>query len=201
MSTTDTPRESTADEPLPATERVLSGFCHDLNGQLANAAGFLYLLGSDEHTEGPRSYLREALDRMEELVRQLRWLARDQAVAAEPVSAGDLVRALVALLHRLPRFHNAAIERVGATDLPAIRVDFHAALRVLLTAIDAGTPGGDVGRVTVAVEVDDRAVYIGPGDPGEVSSPRALTAEAEVAGLRWSGGTKGEPLRVQLPRL
>ena len=29
----------------PATERVLAGYCHDLNGQLTNAFGWLSLMG------------------------------------------------------------------------------------------------------------------------------------------------------------
>lgn len=201
MSTFDGPPKSAAGDTIPATERVLSGFCHDLNGQLANAAGFLYLLGPDEAGEGPRGYLREALDRMEELVRQLRWLARDGQVAPEPVSAAELVASLEHLLRRLPRFHNARVERTGPDDLPAIRVDFHAALRVLLTAVDAGTPPGDATRVGVVVEVDDAEIRIGPDGSVEAESLESLAAEAAAAELSWSGGSEGAPLRVQLPRL
>ncbi|MEK9502529.1 sensor histidine kinase [Gaopeijia maritima] len=201
MSTFDGSRNGATSETIPATERVLSGFCHDLNGQLANASGFLYLLGSDEAGEGPRGYLREALDRMEELVRQLRWLARDGQVVPEPVSTADLVASLEALLTRLPRFHNARVERTGPTDLPATRVDFHAALRVLLTAVDAGTAPGDATRVGLVVEVDDEEIRIGPDGPVDAESLECLAAEAATAGLNWSGGREGVPLRVQLPRL
>lgn len=200
---------SPRDEPIPATERILGGFCHDLNGQLANAAGFLYLLdpGPDEETPGeadaeaPRAQLVAALERMEELVRQLRWLARGEGGGPEPVSTADLVGALRALLPRLPRFHNAVIEQFGPDDLPATRVDFHAALRALLTAIDAGTPGGVVRRVGVVVEVEDEGIRIGPEAPGLHGGREALDVETTRAGLTWNGGDDGAPLRVQLPRL
>lgn len=187
--------------PVPATERVLSGFCHDLNGQLANASGFLYLLGSDEGDEGPREYLREALDRMEELVRQLRWLTRDGPGRPEPVSTTDLLAALISILPRLPRFHNAVVDRVGVDDLPATRVDFPSALRLLLLAVDAGTPSGEVARIELCVELTDDRILIGPSGPARREVVAPLDREAVEAGLSWSGGTDGSPLRVELPRL
>ena len=206
MSPAEDPLDPGALGSVPATERVLSGFCHDLNGQLANASGFLYLLGPDERgtpeeERSPREHLRAALDRMEDLVRQLHWLTRGDGRAPEPVSTTDLLRSLCTLLARLPRFHNAVIERLGPDDLPATRVDFHATLRALLTVIDAGTPGGTVPRVGVVVEVDDAWIRIGPESGGLHRGRDALATEVERAGLIWRGGSDGTPLRVQLPRL
>ncbi len=194
--------------PAPATERVLNGFCHDLNGQLASAAGFLHLLepvdgdGSDPAGGAMvREQLQASLDRLEDLVRQLRWLASSDGDGPEPVSTVDLVGALRNLLVRLPRFRNATIERIGPGELPATRVEIHATLRALLTAIDAGTPGGAVDRVGVVVEVADDAVRIGPESPGLHRTAAWLDVEVARAGLAWSGGADGTPVRIQLPRL
>ena len=98
----------TADpEGLPATERLLAGYCHDLNGQLASALGWLSLLGPDADTGGPLHHLRASLDRIEELVRELRWLVRDPTPAPAPTSLADLLQAFEATIKQHPRFHRA----------------------------------------------------------------------------------------------
>lgn len=199
------PGDRPSDPPsLPATERVLAGFCHDLNGQLANASGFAYLLGPEADAEGPGRHLREALDRMEELVRQLRWLTREEARRPEPTSLADLLRALTAVLPRHPRFRTTVVTVDGPADLPAVRVDFASALRVLLLAVDAGTEPGPVAALKLEVVGGADGVAVGPAG-GPTTAPRALRTalerEAAEAGLPWTGGTGGASLRVVLPRL
>lgn len=191
---------------IPTTERILGGFCHDLNGELASAAGFLYLLegGGAEaggEGEGARAQLQGALERIETIVVQLRWLARTEDGGPEPISTADLLRSLRALLGRLPRFQTAVVEQIGPGDLPATRVEMHAALRALLTAVDVGTPGGTVPRVAVAVEVLADAIRIGPATAGLHRGREELDLETARAGLSWDGGVDGTPIRLQLPRL
>ncbi len=197
------PEQTPSEAPVSATERVLAGFCHDLNGQLANAMAFAYLLGPDADAEGPGRHLREALDRMEELVRRLRLLVRDEDRTPEPASLGDLLGALAAVLPLHGRFRHTELRVDDPADLPAVRVDFASALRVLLLAVDAGT-GADAGdTVELVVTVEPTEVGVGPAGTavGTASAMAALDRELAEAGLTRVGGGGRGPLRVVLPRL
>lgn len=197
------PAEPSSTTSLPAPERILAGFCHDLNGHLASAAGFAHLMGPGSDADGPGRHLREALDRIEDLVRQLRWLARDDHRDPEPTSLADLLAAVTGILPRHPRFRHAEVTVDGPGDLPAVRVDFGSAVRVLLQAIDLGTGTEALGRVVVSVEVGPDRVAVGAGahplEPG--SRLEALDREIAEAGLARRGGDGEQPLRIVLPRL
>lgn len=197
------PEPTPSEAPVSATERVLAGFCHDLNGQLANAMAFAYLLGPDADAEGPGRHLREALDRMEELVRRLRWLVRDEDRTPEPTSLGDLLGALMAILPLHGRFRHAELQVEDPADLPAVRVDFASALRVLLLAVDAGTAGEAGDGVELTVRMDPEQVWVGPAGTGvgPMSARAALDRELAEAGLAREGGDGVAPLRIALPRL
>jgi hypothetical protein len=192
----------------PATERVLAGYCHDLNGQLTNAFGWLSLMGpAVAATEGPTEHLQASLERMESLLRELRWLVRDPNPAADPTSLADLLDAWESALRQHPHFHDVAIERLAPVDLPAVAIDFASALRVLLLAADAAAGGADVAALSVRVEPAARTVRIvfpGSGEPsteapdtrgagGRVGSRGGLEAEARASGLgvEWSDDSVG----------
>ena len=188
----------------PATERVLATFCHDLNGQLANAYGWLSLLAPTAGVgDGPIEHLRESLERMEALLRELRWLVRDPSRGAEPTSMADLLTAWESALEKHPRFHDAAIARETSVELPAVRVDFASALRVMLLAADSVAGGESVDSVSVEVSaVGDHAVvaFRSPGaEAGNAASRELMRSEADDSGLQveWTG----DSVRLMLERV
>jgi signal transduction histidine kinase len=188
--------------PPPATERVLAGFCHDLNGQLTNAFGWLSLMGpGEEPGGGPTAHLNESLERMEGLLRELRWLVRESGRTPQPASLVDLLTAWESGLRQHPRFHDVEFVREGDGDLPAIRVDFASALRVLLLAADAAGVSESVSSVRVHTNLRDGRVRLGVSEVGRSTAPEgdstlgaasrlALELEAREAGyaVEWDDG-------------
>jgi signal transduction histidine kinase len=192
-----------AHETLPATEQVLSGFCHDLNGHLASALGFAYLLAPAGGSVGPLEHLRSSLDQIEELVRQLRGMVRDEGRSAAPASLAELLEAVGTLLRQHPRFPQATIDVDGPDDLPAVRIDFASGVRVLLLAIDSAVAGGPIARVEVGVEIgtDRVRLTLGPREPGVCGPAEPLVREARDAQVSVGQDPAGRVLWVELPQL
>lgn len=188
---------------LPATERVLAGFCHDLNGQLASALGFVYLLPPTGGATGPVEHLRSSLDEIEVLVRRLRGLVREDTRSADPASLAELLEAVGAILPRHPRFPAAEIRLDTPDDLPAVRADFASAVRVLLLAIDAAAAGDEVTRIEVGVETrtDRVRVTFGPRGDGLHGSADPLMSEAREAGIAVGRDPGGRVLWLEFPKL
>jgi signal transduction histidine kinase len=191
---------------------VLAGYCHDLNGQLTNAFGWLSLLGpAVAAPDGPAEHLQSSLERMEALLRELRWLVRDPTPTPDPTSLADLLEAWESALRQHPRFHDVAIERIAPTDLPAVSIDFASALRVLLLAADAAAPGDAVDAVTLEIAAgaehvgltvssatDPEVTPAGDSRTTERAGSRAtLSIEAREAGfgVDWIDGA----VRLRVP--
>ena len=190
-------------EILPATEQVLAGFCHDLNGQLASALGFAYLLAPAGGSVGPLGHLRSSLDQIEELVRQLRGMVRESGRSADPASLAELLEAAGTLLRQHPRFPEARIDVDGPEDLPAVRIDFASGVRVLLLAIDAAVAGEPIARVEVGIELrtDQVRLTLGPAGPGVRGPAEPLVREARDAQVAVGLDPAGRVLWVELPNL
>ncbi len=190
-------------EPLPATEEVLAGFCHDLNGQLASALGFAYLIAPTPGAIGPLEHLRSSLDEIEALVRQLRGIVRDRDRSADPTSLDELLRALAELIRQHPRFHTATIGVDGPADLPAVRVDFASGLRLLLLGIDAAVGGAEVSKVELGVEERSDRVRItfGPVGSGVRGLAEPLVREARDAQVAVGRDPTGRVLWLEITKL
>ena len=190
-------------EPLPATEEVLAGFCHDLNGQLASALGFVYLLAPTASVPGPMEHLRSSLDEIEVLVRQLRGIVRDADRSADPASLAELLEALGALVRQHPRFSGAALAVDGPADLPAVRIDFASGLRVLLLAVDAAVAGEAVSTVEVGVDerTDRVRISFGPPGAGIHGSAEPLVREAREARVAVGRDPDGRVSWLEIPKL
>lgn len=201
--TSSDPRGESHAGRLPATEQVLAGYCHDLNGQLASAMGFVYLLGPRIDTEGPGQHLRDCLERIELLLRELRSLVRDEERSSTPSSLADLLRAAPSVLRQHPRFGRAEVQVHGPPDLPAVRVDPASGLRLLLLAIDAAVGGESPPQVDVTVEVQEEHVRLrfGPEGAGPRGPTLPLTTEAEDVGVVVGQQPGGRSPWLDLPRL
>lgn len=190
-------------EPLPATEEVLAGFCHDLNGQLASALGFAYLIAPGPGAIGPLEHLRSSLDEIEVLVRRLRGIVRDADRSPDPTSLAELLQALADLIRQHPRFHAATVEVDGPDDLPAVRIDFASGLRVLLLAVDAAVGGSDVAKVEIGIEerTDRVRITFGPIGSDVRGLAEPLVREARDAQVSVGRDPKGRVLWLEIPRL
>lgn len=190
-------------EPLPATEEVLAGFCHDLNGQLASALGFVYLLPSTAGLTGPVEHLTSSLEQIEALVRRLRGMVRDERRQTAPASLAELLDALGELLRHHRRFEGATLQLDAPDDLPAVRVDFASALRVLLLAIDAGAAGAVVDRIGLGIEEGTHRVRVtiestGTGVRGAAGP---LVREAREAGIEVGLDPEGRAAWLEMETL
>jgi hypothetical protein len=188
---------------LPATEQVLAGFCHDLNGQLASALGFVYLLAPTGVSVGPLAHLRSSLDQIEVLLRQLRGMVRDDQRSADPTSLIDLLDAAGGLVRQHPRFLSATIHIDGPNDLPAVRIDFASGLRVLLLAIDAAVAGEAVSRIDLGVEARTERVRItiGPRGTGLQGAAEPLVREAREAQVALGRDPTTGEVWLEIPKL
>ncbi len=188
---------------LPATEQVLAGYCHDLNGQLASAMGFVYLLGPRIDAEGPGQHLRDCLERIEMLLRELRSMVRDDERTTTPSSLADLFDLWSTVVRQHPRFTRSSIEIRRPDDLPAVRVDPASGLRLLLLAVDAAVGGDAPPTIEVDVEVGAHTatVRFGPTGVGRRGSTTPLATEATEAGANVGADPDTGAPWLELPRL
>ena len=115
-------------------ERLIAGFCHDVNGRLAALHGLVFLVETGEPI--PPGFDKE-VERLEGVVHRMVELTGNIEAAPAPMG-------LVALLDRALHLHGGVKDLDGGSieprvegDLPAVLVNERFSVRLLLLFVDA----------------------------------------------------------------
>ena len=175
-------------------DEIVRGVAHAMSNRVASLSAGLYVLG--EHgTASATSVaaLQSELDRMEQLLTQLRMIPREN-IPAEPLLALDSARTAVALHEHHGELRNVTcdVQDIGA--VPPARAEPQALLHALLVAINAAKQSAGSGNARLVLDTEHDIVRFTA--TSDMSNPD-ITADnttfaAEATAANWlvapSGG-------------
>ncbi len=188
-------------EPHPAIARarwlevqdaLLRGVAHALSNRIATVSAAVYMLEHRDVTpEQAATSLRDATERMDELLQLLRLLPSRDDTSFEPVMPRDVVEQAVTL-----HGHHGDLREVPVTvryegDVLPVWVEPHAFLQALLLALTAAARSAGT-EVVLLVRGDEDRIGFAVYPAGDASADAARTAEAAAAAgqcLRSAQGT------------
>jgi two-component system NtrC family sensor kinase len=180
-------------EKLSAVGEFVAGVAHELNNPLAAVTGFAELLReSNIHTEYRRQLdlIFKAAQRCQKIVQSLLSFARRHPVERKPVSANELVEAVLEIVAYPLRTSNVEVATNLDPNLPMVMADGHQIQQVLLNiinnarqAIEAHKSGGKIVISTtvigsnVRVTIQDNGPGIAPENLRRIFDPFFTTKE------------------------
>ncbi len=183
---------------LSTQNEIVRGIAHAMSNRVATLSANLYLL--DESTVQQKvTAMNSELDRLEQLLHQLRQLPGDSA-AAEPLLAADSARTAVALHmhHEGFRQHECEVDDSGS--IAPVRAVPSALLHALLVALTAAATcardGGNVQTVLRLRNHDDVVHFIATAETDTATSEavRDDVARAAVGNERGTFFTEAETI-------
>ncbi|HXC35653.1 MAG TPA: ATP-binding protein [Candidatus Acidoferrales bacterium] len=168
-------------EKLSAVGEFVAGVAHELNNPLAAVTGFAELLReSNIHTEYRRQLdlVFKAAQRCQKIVQSLLSFARRHPVERKPVSANELVEAVLEIVAYPLRTSNVEVTTNLDPNLPMVMADGHQIQQVLLNivnnarqALEAHQRGG---KITISTTVIGSNVRCTIQDNGPGIAPENL---------------------------
>jgi two-component system, NtrC family, sensor kinase len=168
-------------EKLSAVGEFVAGVAHELNNPLAAVTGFAELLretNMDVQYRRQLDLIFKAAQRCQKIVQSLLSFARRHPVERKPVSANELVEAVLEIVAYPLRTSNVEIATNLEPNLPAVMADGHQIQQVLLNvinnarqAIEAHQPAG---KITISTAVFDSNVRVTIQDSGPGIAPENL---------------------------
>ncbi len=170
-------------EKLTSLGRMISGVAHELNNPLAAVLGYTQLAlaeVTDEKAARRARLVHEEARRCQRIVQTLLRFARSHEPERKPVSLGEVVQAVLALMGYQLRVDGIEARAEIAPDVPSVIGDAHELQQVLVNlitnaqqAIREARRGGAVtiraarcGGAAVTLEIEDD----GPGIPEAIRS-------------------------------
>jgi two-component system NtrC family sensor kinase len=166
-------------EKLSAVGEFVAGVAHELNNPLAAVMGFSEMLREADVDAKYRRHLDlifKAAQRCQKIVQSLLSFARHLKPERKPVSANELVEAVLEIVAYPLRTSNVEVVTQLQPDLPAVLADSHQIQQVLLNIINNARQAIEGhqrdGRIKINTEVCETNVRItiqdnGPGIPEE----------------------------------
>lgn len=154
---------------LTIHDELLRGIVHALSNRVATIDAATYLLAQgDADVAAQTATLRGEIDRLEALLRAMRVLPRQADAAAEPVMAGDVVQAALALVVHHGDLRDVQCDVAIGDDVPPAYADPNALEHALLVAIAAaGRAAGRTGiELRVSSATDAVRFAVTPRDAG-----------------------------------
>lgn len=162
-------------EKLSAVGEFVAGVAHELNNPLAAVTGFAELLRESNRDAEYRRQLDlifKAAQRCQKIVQSLLSFARRHPVERKPVSANELVEAVLEIVAYPLRTSNVEVATMLDPNLPAVMADGHQIQQVLLNiinnarqALEAHKSGGKI-TITTAVRGPNVCCTIQDNGPG-----------------------------------
>ena len=171
------------------SDGVLRGIAHQLSNRTGTIGAVAEALAaSDDSSSNLTQALRGEAAKLEELLRLLRLMPRDQGRGPEPVRPVDVVGDALALFAHHPVGHHSIPTLDRVEQLPPVRVHVPAFTHaVLLLLVAAAGPDGS--PVTVRGGGDQRQARLALAGPGAVDSGAGWFAREATAILAADGGS------------
>ncbi|HEY3762155.1 MAG TPA: ATP-binding protein [Verrucomicrobiae bacterium] len=166
-------------EKLSAVGEFVAGVAHELNNPLAAVMGFSEMLREADVDAKYRRHLDlifKAAQRCQKIVQSLLSFARHQKPERKPVSANELVEAVLEIVAYPLRTSNVEVITGFQPNMPAILADSHQIQQVLLNIINNARQAMEGhqrdGQIKINTAVSEAIVRItiqdnGPGIPDE----------------------------------
>ena len=139
-------------------DEIVRGVAHAMSNRVASLSAGLYVLGEHGNVSAASvAALQSELDRMEQLLVQLRLLPREN-IPAEPLLALDSARTAVALHEHHGELRNVTCDVQDIGTVPPARAEPHALLHALLVAINAAKESAGSGNARLVLDTEDDVV-------------------------------------------
>ncbi len=168
-------------EKLSAVGEFVAGVAHELNNPLAAVMGFSELLGQadvDAKYRRQLDLIYKAAQRCQKIVQSLLSFARKHQPERKPVSANELVEAVLEIVAYQLRTGNIEVATALDPGLPLIMADGHQIQQVLLNIINnarqamEGRPSG--GKIRIVSSASSQNIRIAIQDSGPGITPENL---------------------------
>lgn len=175
-------------------DEIVRGVAHAMSNRVASLSAGLYMLGEQRNAPATAvGALQSELDRMEQLLLQLRMLPREN-VPAEPLLALESARTAVALHEHHGELRSVTCDVEDVGKVPPARAEPQALLHALLVAINSAKQSADSGKARVVLDtVNDVVRFIATSDTSNTDiTEDNSTFSIEAAAANWlvapSGG-------------
>lgn len=174
---------------LGVSDGVLRGLAHQLSNRTGTIGAVAEALAvSNSPSPAMSEALRGEAAKLEELLRLLRLMPRDQGRGPEPVRPADVVGDAVALFAHHPLGAGSIPALDGVERVPPVRVHVPALTHAILLLLVAAA-GQDGAPVTVRGGGDQRQARLAVAGPGAVDSGAGWFAREATAILAADGGS------------
>jgi PAS domain S-box-containing protein len=169
-------------ERFEASGRLAATVAHEINSPLQTIRNFLYLAedASDPQHTSYLKLVREEIDRVGTIVRQLLHLFRPDATDTAPVDINALIERIALLMSGTLAKHTISLVSQLEPDLPLIQGRAHQLTQVLLNlitnAIDVMSAGGGTVTIQTRTASQDHAHIALAGQLNDAGEPQTLAA-------------------------
>ena len=170
-------------------DEIVRGIAHAMSNRVASLSAGLYVLGENGTASAASvGALQSELDRMEQLLVQLRMLPAEH-VPVEPLLASESALTAVALHAHHGELRNVPCVVEDAGNVPPARAEPHALLHALLVAITAAKQSAQVsgaGTARLVLNVAGDAIrFIATAGSGDDVTPDDSVFAVEARAAHW----------------
>lgn len=183
----------------PLQERLIAGFCHDLNGRLAALHGLIFLVEAGEPI--PPGYTQE-IERLEDVSGRMVQLTGDIEAAPTPLAPAELIERALRLYSGIKDLDGGSLDPSVTGDLPALLINERFCIRLLLLFADAAWRATKGPERTLEVSGDRDGIRVAFAMDGEPFTDDRIAALSDAAGLE-GGRVRIDGVRcvLELPSL
>jgi len=189
-------------EKLASLGKLVAGIAHEINNPLTGVLLYSSIVNSDKRLDSDlKPDIEKVISesrRCADIVCRLLEFSRESTPHKEAISLNSLIDKVLDLIHNQPSFHDIAIEKCYADDLPNVLVDLgqmqQVFINIMLNASQAMSVAGGTLTITsylsddrsfVCAEFSDTGCGISEEDLAHIFDP-FFTTKSEGTGLGLS---------------